>query len=50
MDFSTLQGFRRQTYACFERAADALMNAADAPVIFRGMSRVWAYRTLHATG
>jgi hypothetical protein len=30
MDFSTLADFRRKTYACFGRAADALMNAIDA--------------------
>ena len=30
MDFSILQDFRRKTYACFERAIDALMNVADA--------------------
>ena len=30
MDFSTLAEFRRNTYACFDRAADALMNVADA--------------------
>jgi hypothetical protein len=30
MDFSTLADFRRKTDACFERAEDALMNAADA--------------------
>ena len=30
MDFSTLAQFRRETYACFTRAADALMNVADA--------------------
>ena len=30
MDFSTLAEFRRKTYACFTRAADALMNVADA--------------------
>jgi hypothetical protein len=30
MDFSTLTGFRRDAYACFTRAADALMNVADA--------------------
>jgi hypothetical protein len=30
MDFSILAEFRRKTYACFERAADALMNGADA--------------------
>ena len=30
MDFSTLADFRRKTYACFTRAADALMNVADA--------------------
>ena len=30
MDFSTLTDFRRKTYACFTRAKDALMNAADA--------------------
>ena len=30
MDFSTLTEFRRKTYACFDRAADVLMNVADA--------------------
>ena len=30
MDFSTLADFWRKTYACFTRAADALMNVADA--------------------
>jgi hypothetical protein len=30
MDFSTLAEFRRKTFACFTRAADALMNVADA--------------------
>jgi len=30
MDFSTLDGFRRNAYNCFTRAADALMNVADA--------------------
>jgi hypothetical protein len=30
MDFSTLADFRRKIYACFEHAADTLMNAADA--------------------
>lgn len=30
MDFSTLAEFRRKTYACFTRAADALMNVVDA--------------------
>jgi hypothetical protein len=30
MDFSILDGFRRAAYACFMRAADALMNVADA--------------------
>ena len=30
MDCSTLAQFRRTVYACFQRAADALMNAADA--------------------
>lgn len=30
MDFSILAEFRRKTYACFTRAADALMNVADA--------------------
>jgi len=30
MDFSILAQFRRKTYACFTRAADALMNVADA--------------------
>ena len=32
MDFSTLAAFRRKAYACFERAADALMNVSDALV------------------
>lgn len=30
MDFNTLSGFRRAAYSCFEKAADALMNVADA--------------------
>jgi hypothetical protein len=30
MDCNILAAFRRKTYACFERAADALMNVADA--------------------
>jgi len=30
MDFSILADFRRKTYGCFTRAADALMNVADA--------------------
>lgn len=30
MDCNTLSGFRRLSYACFTRAADALMNVADA--------------------
>ena len=30
MDCSMLAQFRRAIYACFQRAADALMNAADA--------------------
>src|SRR5258708_13778459 len=30
MDFSTLAQFRCGAYACFTRAADALMNVADA--------------------
>ena len=30
MDFSTLTEFRSKAYDCFERAADALMNVADA--------------------
>jgi hypothetical protein len=30
MDCNTLAGFRRKAYACFTRAADALMNVADA--------------------
>jgi hypothetical protein len=30
MHFDTLIHFRRNAYACFERAADALMNTADA--------------------
>jgi hypothetical protein len=30
MDCNTLDGFRRAAYTCFTRAADALMNVADA--------------------
>ena len=30
MNFSTLAEFRRNTYACFARAADALMDVVDA--------------------
>lgn len=30
MNFSTLAEFRRKTYACFARAADALINVVDA--------------------
>ena len=30
MDCSTLAQFRHTVYTCFQRAADALMNTADA--------------------
>ena len=45
MDFSTLADFRRKTYGCFNGAADALKNVADA-LLSQTTARSLAERSL----